>query len=75
MPLINCEISLHLTLPKRCVISSAVGMTKLKTTDTKLEVSVVTLSTEENVELLKQLEFFNYWRSERNSFRFVKKNV
>ena len=43
MPLINCEISLDLTWSKKCVISSAVGITEFETTDTKLYVLVVTL--------------------------------
>ena len=45
MPLINCEINLILTWSEDCVISSATGETKLKKTDTKLYVAVVTLST------------------------------
>ena len=56
MPLINCEISLNLTWSKKCVISSAVGVKEFKVTDTKLYVPIVTLSTEYNVKLLKQLE-------------------
>ena len=56
MPLINCEINLILTLPQNFVISSATGSKKLAITNTKLYVPVVTLSTEDNVELLKQLE-------------------
>ena len=39
MPLINREISLDLTWSKKCVITSAVGMTEFKITDTKLYVS------------------------------------
>ena len=34
--LINCEISLDLTWSKKCVISSAVGITAFKITDPKL---------------------------------------
>ena len=56
MPLINCEISLNLTWHLKCVISSAVGITKFKITDTKLFVPIVTLLTEDNLKLLKQLE-------------------
>ena len=55
MLLINCEISLNLTSPEKYIISSAVGITKFKITDTKLYVSVVNLSTEDDVKLLKQL--------------------
>ena len=56
MPLINCEIILDLTWSKKCVISSAVGKTEFATTDRKVYVPVVTLSTEDNVKLLKQSE-------------------
>ena len=38
------------------VISSATGATKFAITDTKLYVPVVTLSTQNNIKLLKQLE-------------------
>ena len=56
MPLINFEISLDLTWSKKYVISSAVRKTEFAITDTKIYVPVVTLPTEDNVELLKQLE-------------------
>ena len=52
MPLIN----LTLTWSEKCVISSATGATKFAITDAKLYVPVGTLSTEDNVTLLKQLE-------------------
>ena len=57
MPIINCEVTLMLTWSKNCVISSTVGKTEFKTTDLKLYVSAVTLSTQDNVKLFKQLEF------------------
>ena len=56
MPLINCEVNLILTWPPTCVISSATVETKFKTTETKLYVSVVTLSTQNNVKLLQQVK-------------------
>ena len=56
MPLINCEISIDLTWSKKCVLSFAVGKTGFVITDRKLYVPVVTLSTEDDVRLLKQLE-------------------
>ena len=56
MPLINCEVELILTWSKCCVISSATGETKFATTERKLYVPVVTLSTEDNVKLLQQLK-------------------
>ena len=56
MPLINCEISPISTCSKNCIISSATGATEFAITDTKLYFPVVTLSTEDNIKLLKQLE-------------------
>ena len=56
MPSINCEINLILTLSQTVVISSATGSKKFAITDTKLYVPVVTLSTEDNIKLLKELE-------------------
>ena len=56
MPLINCEISPILTWSKNCFSSSATGAKEFAITDTKLYVPVVTLSTEDNMKLLKQLE-------------------
>ena len=53
MPLINCEISLNLTWSENCVISSGTGKTKFAITDTKLYVSVVILSIEDNIKQLK----------------------
>ena len=41
---------------KNCVIPSATGKTKFAQTDTKLYVPAVTLSTEDNRKLLKQLQ-------------------
>ena len=55
IPLTNCEISFDLTWSKKCVIYSAVGRTEFATTDRKLYVPVLTLSTQDNVKLLKQL--------------------
>ena len=48
MLLIQCEVNLILTWSKDCVISSTTGETKLKITDIKLYVPVVTLSTQDN---------------------------
>ena len=56
MPLINCEISATITWSKNCVIFFANAATEFSTTDTKLYVHIATLSTEDNIELLKQLE-------------------
>ena len=56
MPLVNCKVGLILTWSSTCVISNSTGEAKLEKTDTKLYVPVVTLSTKDNAELLKQLE-------------------
>ena len=48
MPLFNCKINLILNWFENCVISSAVGNTKFKIIYTKVYVSVVTLSTQNN---------------------------
>ena len=56
MPLIDCEIDFNLTFSEDWVISSAYRETKYAVTDTKLYVPVVTLSTQDNVKRLKQLE-------------------
>ena len=55
MPLINCEISLHL----KCIIVAGTANNQNPTfeiNDTKLYVPAVTLSTQENIKLLKQVE-------------------
>ena len=58
MPLINCEINLILTWSANCVISNAAvnQATTFAITYTKLYVPVVTLSTQDNAKLLKQLK-------------------
>ena len=55
MPLINCEINLIITCSENCVISNAVAnqATTFTTTDTKLYVSIVTLSSWDNAKLLQ----------------------
>ena len=56
MTLINCECNLILTWSENFVISSEIGETKVKITDTKLYVLVVTLSSKDNGKLLEQLK-------------------
>ena len=53
MLLINFEINRILTWSENCVISSVTRATKFAIIDTKLYVPVVTLSTEDNIELVK----------------------
>ena len=59
MPLINCEITLQLTCSKKRFLVAGTAsnqVPKFKITGAKLYVPVVTLSIQENIELLKQLE-------------------
>ena len=56
MPLINCEIKISLTWSENCVISSATGATKFAIADTNIYVHAVTLSKQNNIKLLTQLE-------------------
>ena len=59
IPLINCEIALQMTCSKRSTLVAVTAsnqLTKFRITDTKIYVPVVTLSTQENIKLLKQLE-------------------
>ena len=55
MSIINYKTSLNLAWSENCVIYSATGKTKFAVTDTKNYVSVVPLSTEDKIKLLKQL--------------------
>ena len=55
MPLNNCKIQLELNWSKDCVMS-AIADTTFKITNTKLYVPIVTLSTKDNVKLIKLLE-------------------
>ena len=56
MSLINCMVNLILTWSKDCIITNTTGEGKLKITDAKLQVPVVTLSTQDNAKLLQQLK-------------------
>ena len=70
MPLVNCEIELSLNWIEKCLLTTA-NTAIFKITDAKLYVSIVTLSAEDNVKLLKLLsEGFKrivYW-NEYNVF-------
>ena len=55
MPLFDCEINLILSWSENCVICSTIRKTKFAITDTKLYVPVVTLSTQDNAQMLEQL--------------------
>ena len=57
--LINCENNLQLKWSDKGILAAGTAANqepKLKITDTKLDVPVVTLSNQDNVKLLKQLE-------------------
>ena len=59
MPLNNCEIVPQLEWSKTCILDTSTVSNQnpsFQINDTKLYVSVVTLSTQENIKLLKQLE-------------------
>ena len=60
MSLVNCEISLPLKWSRNCIIVAATAKnnknTAIKINDTKIYVPVVSLSYQENLELLEQLE-------------------
>ena len=57
MLLINCEVNLILTWSSTCVITNSTDAGRFAITDTKLYVPVVTLSTQNNSNLLQQLTF------------------
>ena len=55
MPLINCKIHLELNWIEKCILPGVGDSAKLRITDAKLRVTIVTLSTKDNVTLTKQL--------------------
>ena len=56
MPLIYCKINLILTCSSSCVITNSTGAGRFTITDTKLYVSVITFSTQDNAKLLQKLK-------------------
>ena len=59
MPLINCEISIRLKWSKKCIIVAGTENNQnssFQITHTNLYAPLVTLSIQENIMLLKQLE-------------------
>ena len=74
MPLINCKIELSLNWIERCLLTVA-NTAIFKITDAKLYVPIVTLSAEDNVKLVKQLnEGFKrpvYW----NKYKVIDNKV
>ena len=60
MPLINCKIKLNFTWKKECVLSTAADDAVFIINDTKLYVPVVTLSKEDNKDVIEQqIKVFN----------------
>ena len=55
MPLINCKTHLELSWTKYCVMCNVVGVSTFKITNTKLYAPIVTLSSKDNVKLVKLL--------------------
>ena len=59
MHLINCEICHQLKWSKNCILVAGTAANQnpeFKITDTKIYVPVLTLSTQDNIKLFKQLE-------------------
>ena len=59
MPLVNCEISLHLKWSRNCIIVACIANNQtpsFQKNDTKLYVPAVTLSSQENIKILKPIE-------------------
>ena len=56
MPLISYEVNLILTWSSTCVITNSTSAETFEINDTKLYVSVVTLSTQDNAKLLQKLK-------------------
>ena len=55
MPLINCKIYVELNWIEDCILSSAGDSVKFNITDAKLSAAIVTLSTKDSINLIKQL--------------------
>ena len=55
MSLINCEFNLILTWSSTCVITNSTCAGTFEIADTKLYVTVVTFSTQDNAKLLQQI--------------------
>ena len=56
MPSVNCEINLILTWSSTCVVTNPTGARRFAIIVMKLYVPVVTLSTQDNTNLLQQVK-------------------
>ena len=75
MSLINCEISVMLNWYDECILVAGTAANQLPTfttIDTKLYLPVVTLSPQDNVKLLKQLESGFKRTMNRNKYQSIK---
>ena len=78
MPLINCKSHLALNWTKDCVMSTIADIA-FKITNTKLYVSIVTLSSKESVKLLeegfKRPVYWNDYQTQIETRKLYKKNL
>ena len=77
MPLINCEVNLHLKWSEQCILvagTAANEVPEFKVNDTKLYVPVVTLSAEHIVKLLKKIECGFKWTINWNKYKSKESN-
>ena len=78
MPLINCEVNLILTWSSTYVITNSAGAGTFAITDTKLYVPVVTLSTQDNFNLLQQLKYgfksVIFWNTYLSKLELLRRN-
>ena len=56
MPLISCEVNFILTWSPTCVINNSTDAERFTKTDTKLYAPIITLLTQDNSKLLRQLK-------------------
>ena len=74
MPLINCKADLELNWIEDCIWSGTGDSAKFKTIDAKLSVLVVTLSTKDYLNFIKQLSgWFKIWSIEKIIRWFLQK--
>ena len=77
MPLINCEMNLQLQWSEKCILVTVTAANQVpvfEITDTKLYLPIVTLSTQDNVKLLRQIESGFKRTLNWNKYHFEKKS-
>ena len=77
IPLINCKVELSLKWIENCVLTTSANTNKatFKITDAKLYVPLVTLSTEDNARLTKQLSEGFKRPVYRNKYKIIPKKT